>query len=92
MLFRSALQSMIAAVGHMRSEIEALHAEQTALRAQIAALSMIGGTLARGLVAAGLSAAEVRRAVENARTALPEDLRRDGHVAIDAVLSVVPGE
>ncbi|WP_029011143.1 hypothetical protein [Azospirillum halopraeferens] len=86
-----ALQSMIAAVNHLRGEIEALHAGQSALRAQIAALSMVGGTLARGLVAAGVPEAEVRRAVEEACAALPEDVRRDGAPAIGAVLAVVPG-
>ncbi|HYD71403.1 hypothetical protein [Azospirillum sp.] len=87
-----ALQSMIGAVEQMKEQIEALYALQSAQHAQIAALSVVCGTLGHGLVAAGIPAAEVRRAINGARAILPESMQADGSPAIDAVLAIVREE
>ena len=87
-----AFRSLIGAAKQAQSQIETLHQQQMALHAQVAALSAVCGTLARGLSAAGVSPAEVRSAIEGARAVLPESMRNDGTPAIDAVLALIPRE
>ena len=87
-----AFRSLITATRQAQSQIETLYQQQVALHAQVAALSAVCGTLARGLSAAGVSPSEVRGAIEGARAVLPESMRADGAPAIDAVLSLIPQE
>ncbi|WP_448191299.1 hypothetical protein [Azospirillum sp. sgz301742] len=85
-----AFRSLISATRQAQGQIEALYQQQVALHAQVAALSAVCGTLARGLSAAGVSPGEIRGAIEGARTVLPESMRSDGAPAIDAVLALIP--
>ena len=87
-----AFRSLIVATKQAQSQIETLYQQQVALHAQVAALSAVCGTLARGLSAAGVSPAEIRGAIEGARGVLPESMRGDGAPAIDAVLALIPRE
>ncbi|WP_431857768.1 hypothetical protein [Azospirillum sp.] len=87
-----AFRSLITATRQAQGQIETLHRQQQALHAQIAALSAVCGTLARGLTAAGVAPTELRAAIDSARTVLPDSMRDDGAPAIDAVLALIPRE
>lgn len=87
-----AFRSLIVATRQAQGQIETLHQQQLALHAQVAALSAVCGTLARGLSAAGVAPADIRAAIDNARTVLPDSMRTDGTPAIDAVLALIPRE
>jgi len=87
-----AFRSLITATKQAQTQIETLYRQQLSLHAQVAALSAVCGTLARGLAANGVAAGEIRTAIEGARAVLPEDMRADGAPAIDAVLALIPQE
>lgn len=87
-----AFRSLIGATRQTQDQLEALHRQQLAMHAQVAALSAVCGMLARGLSASGVAPAEIRSAIDRARTILPESMRSDGASAIDAVLALVPRE